>query len=295
MEDQTSSKDVQKSSRPTELNLLADIRDGLNQAKIAKKYAKSKATVSAWFKKIDGKFIKKAGYGTWELTELATELLNERGLPPSEIEKTYFIDGIMVTYDVRLKAELPLAKQWKVNNFATFSSEKMGDWTIRNNANKSITIIFPKIKGKDASDCIARAYFLADRGMRMVIEKYPQIEISNPVPRLSSGSVGSETLNKYLAPMTKDITIRAENYSIDNTPKRGTFEVKVDPKNPYQSADTIEQAISFLTNGGFKKEMEEIKAENFLMIQEIKGLTMVLSSFTHSFNEFIKRMQENMK
>jgi len=286
---ETSSEDVRKLD---ELDVLVDISNHLNQSKIAKKYHKSKSTVSEFFKKRLGRFIKKVGYGTWELTELGVELLNTRDLSKS---KEYFYDDVQLTYDVRIKdAGMFKDGQWKLNKWTTFSQMKFGEWTVRNNSNKSITIIFPKVYGQTEIEPISKVYFMADRLIGKIIEKYPQIEVINPIPRFKTGSLGNTTLNKLLAPITKNVTIRTPEYSVDNTPIPGTLEMKV-RENPFTAAAKLKETVDFVTSGAYIKEISELKEANKILLSELAGLVIVISEFAKTFNEFIAMQKEFLK
>ena len=283
-----SSEEVRKLD---ELNILIDISNGLNQTKIADKYHKSKSTISEYFKKRLGRFIKKVGYGTWELTELGTELLDRRDLEKS---KEYFYDDLQVTYQVRMKdASMFKDGQWNLNKFVTFSQMKFGDWTVRNNGGKSITIIFPKLYGQTDLEPIAKAYFCADRAIEEVVKRYPQIEVINPIPRLRTGSIGSTTLNKLLQPVTQTTTIRSNDYSVDNTPKPA-IEMK-DNGRPSTAAGKLKETLDFVVSGAYRKEMEEMKEANKIVMAELSGLALTVGDFTRTFREFIEMMKESIK
>jgi hypothetical protein len=293
MEDKSSSQEVHKL---IELDILLDISNGLNQTQIAKKYSKSKALVSSFFKKKISKFIKKVGYGTWEITELGAELLRTRGLTSDKNPNQYFYDDVQITYDVRIKdAGMFKDGQWKLNQFTSFSLMKFGEWIVRNNNNKSITIIFPKVYGKDELEPITKVQYWARQLINEITNKYPNIEILNPIPRLNKvGSLGSTKLNELMSPITKNVTIKSNDYDIENTPKPGSFEVKV-KDNPYIAASKLKDTVDFTTSGGLRDEINTLKESNRMIIMELTGLATVLSEFTKTFKNFIEKETNEMK
>jgi hypothetical protein len=264
---ETSSEEVRKF---TKLDVLIDVANHLNQVQIARKYGKSKATICEFFKENLGTLIKKVGYGTWELTELGKSELDKGGVVPPSKMGEFFYDDVEITYQVRLKDTTPFKDgQWNLNKFTTFSSMNFGEWYVRNNANKSITIVFPKIPGDTELEPFSKAFYWADRLIHEIVAKYPQIEIINPIPKISkAGSLGSTKLNQIFSQVTKNVTIRGKGYDYDNTPIPGSFEVKVDLDHPFTAARKLKDVTDFIMEGGFQKDIDDIRGMLGGMVQQ---------------------------
>src|SRR3990167_1586059 len=189
VEDKTSSKDVQKRAKPTELDLLIDIEAGLNASKIAKKYGFSKASVSNWLKFPKEKgLIENTGYGLWELTSKGSEQVQkyQDGIAKQPKEGEFFYDDVQITYPIELIGVSPFKDgQWNLNKFTSFSLLKFGEWTVRNNNNKSLTIIFPKVYGRDENEPISKVYYWSHQLIEEIQAKYPQIKVLSKIPKLT--------------------------------------------------------------------------------------------------------------
>jgi len=292
---ETSSKDVQNRTKPNELNLLFDISEHLNASKIAEKCGYSRGSVTNWLKPLREKgLVKKIGYGTWEITSTGLEQIQKlQGGVATDSE--FFYDDVEITYPIELQAPLNFKDgQWNLNKYVSFSQMRFGEWIVRNNNNKSLTIIFPKVYGKDELEPITKVNYWSHQLIEEIVRKFPQIKLLSKIPKLSkAGSLGSTKLNEMMSPILKHVTIRSKDYDADNTPKPAVeFKVK---DFPHTSAAKLKETLDFVSSGAYKEEIEGLKEANRIIITELQGLAQTIGIFANTMNEFIEMERKRLE
>jgi DNA-binding PadR family transcriptional regulator len=98
--------------------------------------------------------------------------------------------------------------------------------------------------------------------------------------------------------LTKFVTMTGDDSPEGDTNKPRYDKKDIELKGDYES---VIKAGTDILNGyriageDIKEDMKEMKQFNQIMVAEMKGLTLTLASFTHSFNEFIRTIKENME
>jgi len=198
----------------------------------------------------------------------------------------YFRDGTQISYgilnydkwfqpDIDWKLGKTLMKGIHIDN--TF---------IRIANDKTLTIIFPKIFGKDEVEPITKADYKAYQIKSKFLKMYPDFELT-PMPiNMKLGNLGTTLLNDALKEYSG---IRTDNFIIDKTPNKGSLEMNI--TDPIQASENMRDTVDFFATGGLRMMMKEL----ILMRKIMNSNAGTLNSITQTqlmIAQTLKKMEE---
>jgi hypothetical protein len=269
-----SKKELKEFKNAFYYNILGQIKQGLNPQQISKKLQRSIQNINYYISNLKRwGYVRKVGYGTWELTKLGDYTTTKKFTWGTHKPKKIELWRLGYRFYIRYDTEIPeLKEQILAQGGRVYQGRVMGCWVMKGNETLDIYGTVAKADnlwdaGMKAMNEVVSCKGYIEEKYKMLLEPMnplrPDIIVNTPETKKVANTIHEE-LGK----------IRTEFFDVDES-KTG---------QPELEARTLPAAANLLDNLAVTNKADRIQEKVDQMEQLIKGSLSIQMAISNSFN-----------